>query len=321
MIHDTEFDLQWADEPPGWVFYVGSLIEVWGNPVFQRRYVRWRLRPALGARRAFIVGIVMSFLLNLFIIMMADIGDRLSIGFFATVAIPMIIIVTLGSIRFFVSCLIGTMNELRRELHGDMLGALLATPVDDAKVFFSECIAGIMRGLGAIEEILAMAAGLIIPFLILHSPLLMIRVAELGILSLWWFVFIIMMMIILGMLLLNLTYASAAYAIKLPIGWALPAVIMHILLTIAAGLYIGGIIIAALLQFEIFQSVHYLVLLLIAALIDLLLLWINNLSMGIYGVRTLANARRPGYYEPDRMTAAGMLKVQGRKPVSFGQRI
>ncbi len=321
MIYDEEFDLTWADSPPGWVELIGPIHELWGNPVFQRRYVIWRLKPAFGVRNSFFIGFAASLVINLLFRFVTDEEQALGLGFLVTVIVPAIVVLAFSGTRFFASCLIGTPMELRRELYSGMLGALLATPLSDAKIFLSECIAGIMRGLGAMEEVGAMIIGLLIPFIIVMWPQLWGIAGAGGIMTVWWAVFLIMVLCIPVVLNVMTTFAAGMYAILFPVSLAIPATVAHIWLLFMVPLAGAGWILGLLVKIESLSDLDPLIALLSIVTFELIVLTAMTALTAHLGVLAFARARRPGYYEPERATAARFLVRDRGSDVRFGDRI
>lgn len=320
MIHDEEFDLVWADPPPRWMESFPLLIDWWGNPIFQRRYVIWRLRPAFGVLQSFLIGIGFSLILNIIIIAAVGGTESLELGFIVSVVLPAVIALGFMSVRFFTSCLIGTPLELRRELFSGMLGAVLATPQGDRKVFIAECMSGLMRGLGALEEVLAMLAGLVIPYLVLMSPRLLPLMAEQGVTIFWWLVLFFLVFIIYLMSIVLITFAAGLYSVIMPIVLTIPATLAHVVLVT-----LGSLLALILAIGMIFTYAHLepndLVLLLLIALLEVGVMALMTTLTVHWGVMAFARARRPGYYEPERCTAAGLLKREGSHSVTFGRSV
>jgi len=320
MIHDEEFDLFWADKPPGWVQNFGLMMELWGNPVFQRRYVMWRLYPYFGVKKSFLIGLAASLVINL-ALRIFDPENAMGLGLLITVVVPGIVALSVTGMRFFLSCLVGTPMELRRELYSGMLGAVLASPISDEKIFVSECVSGIMRGLGAFEEILAMIVGLALPFLVVHSPGLWAYVSELGIITVWWIVFAIMVIAIIIILNVMTTFAAGLYSIALPVAAAIPTTLLHV-----AGIFwlhfgIITMIYMYLSRFELITELPPLIHLLVNALFLIFTLSAGTILTSHGGTMAFANARRPGYYEPERARSSNFIMRNRPDRVQFGDRI
>ncbi len=321
MIHDEEFDLTWADPPPTWIENAGPLLEFWGNPIFQRRYVLWRMEPSMGIRIAFFVGLGLSLSLNLLFRFLAPEDEYLWLGFLTTIILPGLIVFTLTGLRLFVTSLVGTPLELRRELYSGALGAILSTPLTDSKIFTAECISGLLRGLGAMEEVLSMLAGLVIPFVLVMFPEVWEYVAEAGVETIYWILLFIMLVTILVQLNVLITFAAGLYSIKLPVAATVPATLIHVVGFVFSNLFINGWVLMYLLQHQFIRDLNPLVIYLILCLV-----WIAALAVVIAltaraGVVAFAKARRPGYYEPDGLNAAGLMSQDPSSVVRFGQSI
>ena len=313
MIHDYEFDLTWADPPPLWVENVGPLMDVWGNPIFQRRYVLWRLAPSLGAFKAFVVGLLFSLVLNAFLLFVTEKEEAAGLGFLVTVAIPGGLAVTFTGVRLFVSCMVATPREFRTELAADMLGPILTTPMSDSKVYFAECLSGLMRGLGAIEEVVALLVGLLLPYLLLMSPVLLPYALDAGIESLWWIVLFGMFLLAIILLLVLSTLAAGLYAIMLPVAATVPVAMFHVLVIWLGTSFVGFWAVGVVSRFVRLLGSEPLVYLLTATTLEILSLALFTVLTGHLGVLAFARARRPGYYEPERATAAGLF-LRERSP-------
>jgi len=322
MIHDEEFDLTWSDDPPGWVYYFGPLLEFWGNPIFQRRYVMFRLKPAFGVAKSFWIGFILSTLLNALILKKADKEEALGLGLLLTVVLPVLIAFGFMGMRMFTLCLIGTPMELRRELYSGMLGSVLTTPMSDGKIFIAECISGLMRGLGAMEEILAMIAGLVVPFVIvMHSQLLEMVSGE-EIVTVWWVVFGVMVIIIMLQVNVLTTFAAGLYSVLSPVGVTVVSTLVHVWGVLLLCLWIPFLAMGLLVRYDIVHNPDPLVVLLAAAAFMIIVLMFLTVMTARLGVDAFARARRPGYYEPERATSAGFLRREGRaEETRFGQRI
>lgn len=320
MIHDSEMDLSWAEPPPVWVQWIGPLSAIWGNPVFQRRYLLRKMSPSLGTRRAFIAGVVLSSALNVFLRIIAG-DDALWLGFSLTILIPGFIFSSIGFVRIFSSSMIHTPNELRFEISSGTSGTLLTTPLTDSEIFFAECISGIMRALGAFEESVSLITGLAIPFLLVMSDHLLPAAREMGIILFWWIIVAIMILIITGLLHLLGAYSSGNYAVRMPLVWSAPVAILH-----AYGgwvfwsiLFFAGLIPLAgwLAQFN---SAGTLLFFLICTVYQLFLVSFLTTLMAYHGVNAFSRARRPGFYEPEHASAAG-LEARSAEKHSFGKSV
>ncbi len=322
MIHDEEFDLAWAEGPPGWVQAVGPMMELWGNPVFQRRYLLWRLKPAFGVRASFLTGLVASLILNIFFMLVTDKESALLYGFGVSFAAPAIIVMAFMSTRLYASCLVGTPLELRRELSTGMLGTILTTPISDSKIFVAECVSGMMRGLGAVEEVLAILAGLLIPYVLLHISQLWGLARGVGIEIFWWLVLLVMVLMIVGLLNIMTTFAAGLYAILLPVVATMGAVVIHVWGLFLGSLYLAWEILIVLANdTRALEHANLLVVLLAIALYEIAVLTMLTMLTAHAGVLAFAVARRPGYFEPERANAAGLLLRERDTGVRFGQEI
>jgi len=324
MIHDEEFDLLWADKPPGWLENIGLMKEIWGNPVFQRRYVLWRLLPYFGVKKSFMIGLIVSLILNILFII-ADSQNDLSLGLLVTVVAPGIVVVSITGIRFFTSCLIATPMELKNELQNDVLGAVMTSPISDGKIFIAECMAGIMRGLGAFEEIFAMVSGLLLPFLVVHGQKLLEFAGEVGISTLWWIVLGLLIIAIILILNVMAAFAVALYSILLPIGGAVVAALVHVGSILFLNLAGFDWVLRLLYKIKFVQDLPPLVALLLTLLLTAIFLVI---SLSLFttltshlGVLAFAIARRPGYYEPERANSATFLLRSRPDRIRFGREI
>lgn len=320
MIHDERFDLTWADPPPPWMENFAVLLEWWGSPIFQRRYVIWRLQPAFGVLQSFLIGIGISLVLNIIILTAVEKESWLELGFAVSIALPAFIALAFMSVRFFMSCLIGTPLELRRELFSGMLGAVLATPQDDRKVFIAECMSGLMRGLGAMEEIASMLAGLIIPYIVLMSPQLLVLARDYGITVFWWLVLFVIVLLIMATMTFLSAFAAGLYAVLSPLALTIPATLGHVAVTLLASLSVLFLATVAILSAADIDP-DILVVLLIIAFLELGVMVLMTMLTSHWGVMAFARARRPGFYEPERATAAGLLKRDRPGGVTFGQRV
>jgi hypothetical protein len=321
MIHDDEFDLTWADPPPAWVEAFGPLLEFWGNPIFQRRYVMWRLKPMFGPKKSFLIGLGVSFIINLFLLLVAEKELALEIGFWVTVAAPGIVIITVTSIRIFISSLVGTPLEMRRELFSGMLGAVLTTPMSDEKIFFAECISGLMRGFGAMEEVISMLIGLVVPFIVLMSPQLWPYVKAEGPASFWWFVLLLIAIIILIQVLLLASLSAGLMAIQLPVVATVPATLINTGLWFSVFSLIASWIAVFTMRFEPVRNLDILAIYLGIGTFLIASLTVACAVTGYLGVVAFAKARRPGWYGHERVNAAGLMSREERTRTSFGKSV
>jgi len=320
MIHDWEFDLLWAEPPPRWMESIGPLMEYWGNPIFQRRYLLNRVTPAYDPLWAFSVGLCLSLAINLLLAFCAG-AVALGLGVLVTVAIPGSIALAVMSVRIFVSCLLATPLELKREVHSDALGPILTTPIPDSQIFFAEVASGIMRGLGALEEVLAILIGLAGGYLLVMSLRLWPIVQDAGILGVWLAVFCIMGLIAAIQILVLTALSAGLYAIVVPVGVAVAATLVHVLICALTGPFLVFFaIVAAEEMFGGFMMDPVLVLLGFGFL-QILVLATATTVTGRLGVRAFAMARRPGYYEPEGATAAGLLRLERDTGTRFGREV
>jgi len=319
MIHDYELDLTWADDPPKWAENIGPLMEYWSNPIFQRRYVLGKMAPTLGPKKAFFAGIVCSLFLNL-LLFYSDRENAVAYGLVITIIVPGASVLLMTAIRLFSSCMIATPNELRGEFASDSLGALLTTPISDRRIFIAECLSGVMRGLGAIEEIIALIFGLAVPYLLVMGPLLAPGAKELGIHLLWWIFFGIMVLLILVLFLLFGAYSSGYYAVLMPLTMSVPIAIAHVLLSVFFMnmiLFFGIYVLMMYIEIEKYDPLMWS---LILAGFEVFIISILMTFTVILGTHAFARARRPGYYEPYGCTAAEMLE-RTESLRQFGRRI
>lgn len=312
MIHDYEFDLLWAEDPPEWVRFIGPLMEYWGNPVFQRRYMMWRLHPAMGSLKAFLAGVGCSVFINLLLFFL-DRDNAVEWGFYFTILGPGGLTLSITGVRLFSSCMISTPNELRAELASDSLGSLLTAPISDRKIFIAECLSGVMRSLGAIEENASLVAGLVLPYLAILSPILYPRAKELGIELVWWVVLGIMVIIWLVLILLYGAFSSGLFAVYMPIAMSIPISLIWVvaLWALPSLLSVYGII-YLWRNFEIVGS-GPLILGLLFMSMQIVLISVLTTYTSQLGVKAFAKARRPGFYEWDGMSASGLMVMEERE--------
>ncbi len=321
MFYDQEFDLTNSDPPPAWVEMIGPMTELWGNPVFQRRYLRWRLYPTFGTKKAFIIGLLSSLAVNIFFRFVTEPSLSIGLGFLVTIVAPIIVISAFMGMRLFTQCVVGTPLELRRELTSGMLGSLLSTPIPDSKIFYAECVAGIMRGLGALEEIVAMMVGLAIPFLIVMSPQMLEYASEVGIAMVWWIVFAVLVGMIYVVTNIMIVFAAGLYSVILPIFATIPATLLHAYAILSANILFIGFLISRLTRFEAVRNAEPLMILLPFALVLLIIMVIETRITAYCGLMAFAKARRPGFYEPERTTAAGLLRRYRERVITYGRSV
>jgi len=322
MIHDEEFDLTWADPPPTWIENVGPLLEFWGNPIFQRRYVLWQMQPTMGIRSAFIVGFGLSLVLNLLFRFLAEDDEYLELGFLTTIVLPGLIVFAVTGIRLFLTSLVGTPLELRLELYSGALGAILSTPLNDARIYYAECISGLLRGLGAMEEVLSMLAGLIVPFIAVMFPELWAYAEAMGIELFWWVVLCLMAIVIIIQLNVLITFAAGLYSMLVPVVATVPATLVHILVFAGATVWIELWCLEKLMGFNFMLNVDLLAIFLLLGVMLIVTIALFTVLTANFGVKVFAKSRRPGYYEPDGLNAAGFLKHDsGTSVIRFGDSV
>jgi hypothetical protein len=259
--------------------------------------------------------------LNLLFRFLAPEDEYVWLGFLTTIILPGLIVFALTGLRLFVTSLVGTPLELRRELYSGALGAILSTPLTDSKIFTAECISGLLRGLGAMEEVLAMLAGLVIPFVLVMFPEVWEYVAEAGVETIYWILLFAMLVTILIQLNVLTTFAAGLYSIKLPVAATVPATLVHVVGFVFGNLIINGWVLMHLLQYQFMRNLNPLVVYLIICLVWIAALAIATALTARAGVVAFAKARRPGYYEPDGLNAAGLLYQDASSAVRFGQPI
>ena len=323
MIHDEEMDLLWADEPPGWVRNFGVLIDLWGNPVFQRRYVLWRLKPTLGPRRAFMVVFIFSLGLNLLFKFMADEDDAIWVSLFFSVVAPGSLVLAITSIRLFVATMITTPNELRNEISGDALGPILSTPIPDNKIFLAECFSGFMRGLGAVEELAAIVLGLIAPWTFVFWSKIISEISANGIHIFLIPAFAVMAIILLVLLLVLGCLAAGMFAVYMPTVATLPMTVFYV-----AAVWFGAVLFssfvtsvtAKVIHLASFKDEFWLAALGFATLLILTVSVMTSLT-GYMGIISFAKARRPGYFEDEYINAAGLMSRESGYRDRYGMRL
>jgi hypothetical protein len=320
MIHDWEFDLLWAEPPPQWMEGIGPLMEYWGNPIFQRRYLLNRVTPAFDPLWALSVGFWLSLAINLFLAFCAG-ESALGLGVLVTLVIPGSIALAIMSVRMFTSCLLATPLELKRELHSDALGPILTTPISDSRIFFAEVASGIMRGLGAVEEVLAILIGLTGGYLLGMCWQLWPIVHEAGIVAVWLAVFCIMGLIAAIQLLVLTALAAGLYAIVLPVGVAVAATLVHVVICALISPFLFLFPLDAIAEMSGGLTMDPVLVLLGFAFLEIVVLAVATTVTGRLGVRAFATARRPGYYEPEMSTAAGLLRLQRDAGIRFGREV
>ena len=325
MFHDEQYDLIWADPPPKWVAGSSLLLELWNNPIFQRRFVLRRLVPFFGPRKAFFIGLGLSLVLNLIMLKGVPGNEAVLAGLGVSVGFPAMLMLAQTSIRVFATCLVATPVEFRSELGANLLGPILATPLSDSKLFYAECLSGLFRSLGAIEELVAMLGGLALSWLIVMGPGLYSIAAETGKITLWYVFLIVVGLAAVGVVLMLPailgSLAAGLYSVNFPLIATTATTFVHVSLIFLGsntlGFWLGGLAVGM----GSGRSGGMILFFVIVWLVHVAVMGTFIYITGRLGVLALARARRPGYYEPERSTAAGLFLREEQKNWHMGKQI
>jgi hypothetical protein len=325
MFHDESLDLTWADPPPKWVTSFGVLHDLWQNPIFQRRYVLRRLTPFFGLTRSFIIGAVLSVLLNIIMLKAGEGKEALESGFYLSVAVPAgLILVTVGA-RMFINCLVATPVEFRSELGANLLGPVLATPLSDSKIYHAECFAGLFRSLGAVEETGSMLAGLILGWIVIGSPVLIGLASQTGKIAIVYVLLILIgilaLAIVLALPAIMASLAAGLYSIVTPLPATAAVTFAHVSLVWILSAWLGLWLAELATKGRLFAISEIAFFLVTAWVIHVAVMISVSYITARLGVMALARARRPGYYEPERSTAAGLFLKEERQSWHMGKPI
>lgn len=315
------------------------LRRLWFNPVFQRNYKLSRVKNLIEPKPAFIVGLILSVAINIFIVILSARtlhawSDLFSFSYLFSVGGPIIAIYFVIYFRMFVTCLISTPTEIKKDIGSDNLSPVMSTPMSDAELYYAVSLPNYVKGLETIASYMSLAAGLLIPCIVVGIFTLFISEISFPV-----FAEVALIIVASGALLVGclvsmmflMSLASGTFAITLPTFAAILAtlvfyvmaagivnIIPNFLSVVLGGIANYGVIVPFWLTTPFntgdflddnssskmrLATITYLFGSLVA---KILLTWIFCIVTSAMGKSALSKMRRAGYYEPEYCNAAGL---------------
>ena len=298
----STYDIANPDTPPWWVGLIPSMRRLWQNPVAQFNYRRGKLIRYPLILVSFAGSLVISLLLNFNFTFIKDEDISLQMGFWVTMFLPIVVAMPVGVFRILISCLVGTSILLRRRLEAGMLNQVLPTPLSDARILNGELFRSMVSGLVVLEMVLGLSIGLTLGFLlVMGRSFLASSVIDINEFALWlptillWFIAAPILMTFL------FTYASGLYSLMMPTVIAVPIALGHIALTVGFTSLMRFTYHAILSGPEPGTLVFFIgELLQVGVLAGIIVLTAR------IGVMVFARYRRPGFFETEWSSAAGL---------------
>ena len=303
----SDYEIIEPKPPPSWVYYLPSLKNIWDNPISQHLYKPIRHQfippPIMGFLAAFGLSLFLNLIFQNEVFEDSATLASLSLSLGATSAA----IGLYASIRIIINSLVFNPLRIRSLIERHTIDSWLSLPLNDTTLFHSLNFPSIVSCLKAYENVIAIYVGLVIPF----------------------YIFTLGNGIKFGEI-----FSTAEISSTLPASYAVWAIflplVLSLLLTNASGLYsfiIQGPYNAAfaVTHFAICWGLMYLIRMtwlsifpaddlidipkvvageLISVLIMIGLAWLT----GRIGVMVFARFRRPGFYEEEWSSAAGMVR-------------
>ena len=302
----SDYDIANPSDTPRWVGFIPPIKSLWSNPVSQCLYNPKKRRLRLSPRGLFILTFILSLALSVLFMAIGDEDTLVGLGFPVIILVSIPIALFALMITVFFTCFIGTSLRLREKLELGMIDSLLPTPLPDRSFFRGMIFPSIISGLRACENFIAFFFGAVLPFLVTMVLIGIELSAAVSLLDLGSGLLPAIVLWIIAapiLMVFHFTLASGLYSMLLPTSMAVPISIGHVALVYgfsvlmrmtyhtflemigpvgAVGIFVG-------------EMVQIAILIGLAVLTDKI------------GVMVFARYRRPGFYEPEWASAAGLM--------------
>jgi hypothetical protein len=297
----SDYDIADPPEPPGWLQLFPPLQNQWMNPVSQRLFPRVRKGPLPASLVTLLIGLAISLTVNI-VLRREEFGEsRWYAGAVVTVAIPISAAIFIAFIRITLASLVGNVVFIRRLFERGTVAQWLTVPLSDTDLFNGIRFRSVISGLRSIEHIYALAIGVIVPFVLLNGFLPSEDfISDFGIL----YGYILILWALAGPLvyLYLLAGAAALYSINLPVAIAATASVAHTAFAFLFAWLIRLVAVSSILpDMDVGNPMR-----IILELLTIAILYGLAVLTSRIGVMVFARYRRPGFYEPEWASAAGM---------------
>jgi len=301
----SDYEIVEPKPPPMWVYHLPALKRIWDNPISQQLYkpVRYRFIPPPA------VGFLSAFVLSLFlntVFQSEPFEDAAPIaGLSLSVGVTSALIAFYACVRIVIMSLAMNPLRIRRLVANQTLTSWLSLPLTDTTLFHSLNFPSFMGCLKAYENVLAVYAGLIIPFMLFSFS---------------------------NGIVIGAIFSSADITSTLPASYAVWVIflplILSIHLTLTSGLYSyilrgPNTVVASILHFGACCLLAFLArmawfssfptdnledipMVIAGELVAVLIMFGLGWLTGRIGVMVFARFRRPGFYEEEWASAAGL---------------
>jgi len=303
----SDYEIVEPKPPPLWVYHLPPLKRIWDNPISQQLYKPVKFRYIPPPLAGFFAAFALSFFLNV-IFQSEPFEDSGSLaGLTLSLGVTSAGIAVYASVRIIINALVMNPMRIRRLIDNHTLDSWMSMPLDDTTLFHSLNFPSLMGCLKAYENVVAVYAGLVVPFLIfsykngvgIGQILSSAEIYSTAPAS--YAVWIIFLPLILA---LHLTLAAGLYSYLLHQSHAIAVAVAHV------AVCFGFTALARMTWFAAFPSENLTdipiviagELLCVAILIGLA--WLT----GRIGSMVFARFRRPGFYEEEWASAAGLVQ-------------
>ena len=303
-MESSDTSLADALPPPWWLKILPPVRNLWMNPVFQRRYVLNRVPRTMSTTRAFWTGAMLIGIVDLICLFTSFSDHEIWIVYTQLVLLILGAIAGYAAIRMVLNLLTVTQVEFRGELKGNLLLPVFITLLSDREIYFAECFASMLRGLGAIEEISAFFLGALTWFaipLFFLSPVLF----ELTVDSIFQTLVIILVAVltsiaILFPLFLFIGFTGGLYAVLLPTTRARIATLVHVVVLLSVNSLVSIFVLISLFELDLrhyhrlFDVYKYLATYPASIFFQVILLILAIIETAWIGLIFFSRARRAG---------------------------
>jgi len=297
----SDYDIANPPEPPGWLQFIPALQSQWMNPLSQRLSPRIRKGPLPMSLMTLLIGLAISATVNLVLRANQDLFMQWYAGWYVTVVIPVWAALIVVFIRISLGSLVGNIIFVRRLFERGTVAQWLTTPLSDVDLFNGVKYRSVISGMRSIEHVYALAVGVIIPFILLNGflpddPVTGDFVIAHGSVMVIW-------MLAGPFVYLHLvTGAAMLYSINLPFAIAGTSAVAHTAFAFLFTWLIRLVILSTIMKDVGVDDPMMLIL----ELLSVAILYGLAVLTSRIGIMVFARYRRPGFYEPEWASAAGM---------------
>ncbi len=328
-----EFSPNIDAKAPWWMYQFRTTRQLWNNPIFRWFYSQSRIKPLTTPLLAFLIGAGWSVLFNLIALIGPYFGyewqEHLMIGGLVGVVGPLQLIYTIVGFWLVMSVMLRTPYEVEKNLGGENLNVVLATPLTDRELYLGAALPNVVRSIEVLEQVVLLSFGMFIPFYLLTG--IPVAVAELPLyISLPIIVLSAPVAILivayyaltLSLVIFLIALAAAMYAVLMKSVTAILMTIVHYLfVSLVVGIFSQltlllmsmGFIGVALLDF-LFPGASSIASIILAEVIRKVLVLLAIVGTGYVGINVFSNARRSGYYIPLNATSATLKPTPAAEP-------